>query len=223
MKISSFTEIQTLQAKKDENFANYFFKAKLKRSGDSDVTTFRKRCFKKFNSVAFNADLKEYPWEKLCGAKSVHQAAELHDKMINECLDIHAPWKTIRIRKRKVKKIELEPETLRLLRSRDEMKKKITSGDSSPSTAEQFKKVRNQCKAAVKRERTKSVIENLQKDPSVANVWRITKDILKPKSEAPKLKLKVGNDLLESEDAVAAAFIALSTSVALEIGAFANT
>lgn len=122
-------------------------------------STLRKRCFRNFDKISFTSELREQPWEKLIAASDVHEATELFTEMINVTLDNHAPYRNVHRRMGRRKKFMISDSVKSLMKKRDFLKKECKG---NPSREAEFKRTRNECTAALRRERMEQVEKSLR-------------------------------------------------------------
>ena len=107
--------------------------------------TIRKRSYKNFVVKDYLAQLKRVDWSLVYACYDVDTALNMLSSLLNEVLDIHAPWVTFQMRKGFSPWISKE--TLVLMKERDILKKEASkrsnAGFDSTEAWKQYKVIRN--------------------------------------------------------------------------------
>ena len=154
---------------------------RLERVG---VRNFKGIDFQKMNTELEALGVSTWP----CPPQGTPPDAVLDDvlSVLYPVLDKFAPVKEIRVR-RNTPALRLRPETYRILRLRDHVRKNIKEKG-------QFKALRNRAVSMVKKDRMLTAATTLQNAKNKqAAAWKLANNMLKPKSDLPLLQDTVNN------------------------------
>ena len=157
------------------------------------------------NPVCFLNDLGNVGWEIFTDMDDVDPMEEFWKIEINKCMDISAPWKSRKARK---KRFELPKEVKAAIRVENDMKKIVQlnakNGIDDVKLVEQYKKQRNYCNKLKKIAVREITGKNITSTSNVKDIWRSIGDILKPERLAkPSIKIQIGDQLIEDPRQVA--------------------
>ena len=157
------------------------------------------------NPEFFLNELRNIGWESLKDMEDVDSMVPFWNIEINKCMDISAPWKSRKVKK---KRIDLPNEVKSAIKERNEMKKKVQSnaknGIEDLKLVKQYKKHRNYCNNLVKNAVREITGKNITSASTVKDIWNSISDILRPKRLAkPSIKIQNGVHLIEDPQQVA--------------------
>ena len=129
-------------------------------------------------------------------------------KEINECMDIAAPWKS---RKLKQKRINLPKEVQSAIGVKNDLKKKVQGNEKKGvkdlKLERQYKKQRNYCTKLVKNAVRENAGKNITSASTGKEIWNSINDILKPgRLDKSSIKIQTENQLMEDPLQIAEAF-----------------
>ena len=116
-----------------------FLNLTWKRPKEKALPTW-KRSFKKFDKAMFCQDLKQAPWSVMDIFDSPDDKLYVFEELVNNCLDIHAPWTTSRGKKRRLPWIS--PEIQKAIDLRNKLCR-CFQNSSCPDVWSTYKKQRN--------------------------------------------------------------------------------
>ena len=160
------------------------------------------------NPDFFLNDLRNVGWEIFIDMEDVDPMEKFWTIEINKCMDISAPWKSRKVRK---KRIDLPNEVKSAIKERNDMKEKVQSnvknGTEDLKLVEQYKKHRNYCNNLIKKAVREITGKNITSASSVKDIWNSIGDILKPERLAkPSIKIQIGDQLIEDPLRIAETF-----------------
>ena len=150
--------------------------------------TIRKRSYKNFVEADYVREIMMLDFTDVYLCKEVNDAALVLTAKIVDVLNKHAPWTIYQERRKYTPWIT--PETLKLMKDRDELKQQA-SVSNSLELWNKFKKVRNRISNKIKQEESAYMKKKLQQysdDPS--KTWSLAKKIWIGILLAPQLSLK---------------------------------
>ena len=144
-------------------------------------------------------ELCNIEWGTIGYMKDINDMVQFWTEEINKCLDITAPWKT---RKLKKKKYVLPKEVQVLIQKRKELQKKlqtnVNSGKIDTEMEKQYKKMNNYCNKMIKKSVKEITGENISDASSVKEIWKSINIILKPENSNKKvLKIETNDRTIE--------------------------
>ena len=157
------------------------------------------------NPEFFLNELRNIGWESLKDMEDVDSMVPFWNIEINKCMDISAPWKSRKVKK---KRIDLPNEVKSAIKDRNEMKKKVQSnaknGTEDLKLVKQYKKHRNYCNNLMKNAVREITGKNITSASTVKDIWNSISDILRPERLAkPSIKIQNGVHLIEDPQQVA--------------------
>ena len=159
-----------------------------------------RRNYRKLNQQQFLDHLSLLPWWEIEEEEDVNVAAENFTSFITQALDKYAPIRKVQTNKNKRHRFKISNTTLEKCKVRDKLKKSILRNSDSqldPSTVAEYRKVRNECTALIRKEKRASYEDLLKADPSTANVWKIVNNVINPCKETNQPTNVTSNDLNE--------------------------
>ena len=151
------------------------------------------------NKSFFLNKLKNINWEVLKDMSNVNEMENFWTQEINKCLDITAPWKK---RRNKKKKHRLPIEVQNAIKKQNELKKEheinVKNGTPDATLERNFKKQRNYTNSLIKKAVREKAGKNISNESTMKQVWDSINDILKPERNAKNfLKIETKEGTLE--------------------------
>lgn len=151
------------------------------RSSTSKTPTVLKRSFKTFDQNMFNRDLAAQPWDTLAWTTDVNQMTKAFTDLFVQVLDKHAPYKLCKLQKGK-SRFKLSYECLGLMKKRDATLKTIKkSAINDPNLLKMYRSFRNRVTSLIRKERKERIAEEIERDPSSQNIWRVINQQIAPR------------------------------------------
>ena len=135
-------------------------------------TLITRRSFKKFDILSFQEDLQQLPWSVVETFDSPDDKLDTFEKLFNDCLDIHAPWKTFRSKRKS------PPWISATLRKTIEKKNRLLARfrrSSSPADWTLYKKERNQVTRLLRDSKRTYFSTLISKGTSPSYLWKAIK------------------------------------------------
>ena len=160
------------------------------------------------NQRNFLNQLKKIKWESLKDMSNVEDMVQFWTSELNKCLDITAPWKK---RKNKKKKFRLPMEVQNEIKKQKELQKKhlnnVENGKSDATLERIFKKQRNFTNSLIKKAVREKAGRNISNESTMKQVWDGINDIIRPERNAKNiLKIETENGIIEDPLQVAEKF-----------------
>ena len=160
------------------------------------------------NQRNFLNQLKKIKWESLKDMSNVEDMVQFWTSELNKCLDITAPWKE---RKKKKKKFRLPMEVQNEIKKQKELQKKhlnnVENGKSDATLERIFKKQRNFTNSLIKKAVREKAGRNISNESTMKQVWDGINDIIRPERNAKNfLKIETENGIIEDPLQVAEKF-----------------
>ena len=164
-----------------------------------------KRSMKNFTKEKWNISLARRRWEKIGQTEDVNEMAKILEEQVTEALDECAPIKEFKIRKNH--KFGLKEETIKMIKERDSVRKKIgKAGEAEKKELQtRYKKIRNAVVNKVRQDTIEFNDERIEKAGDENEIWKVVNDIIKPRSET-KWKLEENGEEIEDEEKIADIF-----------------
>jgi hypothetical protein len=176
----------------------------LKKTARKEISI-TKRCFKTFNSEAFQRDLSLQDFSSFANFENVDDMVVALEAMINCVLDFHAPFKQITLKPSFRSGLSNETKKMMKKRNRLQTKMKKLSGDEKFQMHLQYRKQRNRCVRLQKRDTINNNVKRFCEFSNPQDVWKAAKAIISPRTQTD-LQVTVGNDLIQDEASVAKVF-----------------
>ena len=135
-------------------------------------TLITRRSFKKFDISSFQEDLQQLPWSVVETFDSPDDKLDTFEKLFNDCLDIHAPWKTFRSKRKS------PPWISATLRKTIDKKNRLLARfrrSSSPADWTLYKKERNQVTRLLRDSKRTYFSTLISKGTSPSYLWKAIK------------------------------------------------
>ena len=164
------------------------------------------RNFRKFKQEDFNLDLANQPWEQLAGEVDAESSAQLFTSFVTRCLDKHAPFETKTIRTSGPRNKGLNKELRTEMSKRDHLKKLLTNpceSSNKEANMQKYRSARNRVTRMVRNDKKKKVSDEIARDSSMRNIWRVTNNITQPSRNQKPFSLKEGNQQISDERQIA--------------------
>ena len=157
----------------------------------------RKRSYKSFVSENFVEDVKSLQWFDVYATEDVNEAVQLFTSKLTNILDIHAPVKTIQLRKNYAP--WLDEQTKELMKERDSAQKKAAI-TKDPDDKRHYKNLRNTTTAQLKKAKAEwecnKVDENVTQNPR--DMWANLKSLMGWKTNGPPTQLIDNGNIVSS-------------------------
>ena len=124
------------------------------------------RSFKHFNQNMFLYDLSQVSFNPVYQCSDPDKALEIWYSIFLPVVDKHAPIRHKRVKQKKIPS-HITQEIKNLMKERDDAKHKYGKQDN------RYKKLRNKVTDELKQAKTRQTKESIERDDTVANVWRI--------------------------------------------------
>ena len=162
----------------DHNIVEY---TRFSKDPPTPSRIIRKRSYKNFVLSDFLTDLEQVDWLPVYLCADIDPAVDIFTNLINQVLDIHAPWVTYQVRKKFSPWIT--DTTLALMKQRDLAKneacKLSRDGKDSSEAWAVFKKLRNKVNNRIKFEEKKYKIEKINDSlETPAKTWITAKGFM---------------------------------------------
>ena len=179
--------------------------AKLK---DINATTRDYRKLRSNKNFFLNL-LKNINWEVLKDLSNVNEMEKFWTQEINRCLDITAPWKK---RRNKKKKHRLPSEVQNAIKKQNDLQKEhqnnVKNGTPDEILEREFKKHRNYTNNLIKKAVREKAGRNISNESTVKQVWEGINDIIKPERNTKNfLKIETIEGTVEDPLQVAEEFV----------------
>ena len=141
-----------------------------------------KRSMRNFTKTRWLDCLRYRDWSRVSSLEDVNEKTQEFTSQINAALDECAPFKKFKIRDNF--KPGLTDETKRMMRERDETRKKIatTQPEDKPAIRAKYKQLRNRCIAQIRRDTLNRNGELIAGAKNEGETWRVVNEIIKPRS-----------------------------------------
>ena len=151
------------------------------------------------NKKKFLNQLRNIKWEVLKDLSNINEMQNFFKQEINNCLDITAPWKR---RRNKKKKHRLPIEVQSAIKKQNELQKEhqnnVKNGTPDTTLERTFKKQRNYTNSLIKKAVREKAGRNITNESTMKEVWKGINDIIKPESNTKNfLKIETEEGTLE--------------------------
>ena len=140
----------------------------------------QKRSFKKFDKAMFCQDLEKAPWSVMDIFDSPDDKLYVFEELVNNCLDIHAPWTTSRGKKRRLPWIS--PTIQKAIDSRNKLCRRFKNS-SCPDVWSAYKKQRNIVTRLLRDSKKSYFMDMIIKSSSPTVLWKCLKSVHPSTSE----------------------------------------
>ena len=153
--------------------------------------------------------LTEIGWESLKDMPNVKDMVQFWTSELNKCLDVTAPWKS---RKNRKKKFRLPMEVQSAIKKQNELQKEhqknVKNGTPDTTLERTFKKQRNFTNSLIKKAVREKAGRNISNESTMKQIWDSINDIIRPERNAKNfLKIETKEGTYEDPLQVAEEFV----------------
>ena len=167
----------------------------------SVVTTSRDLRKLRRNPSYFLHELSKIEWDSCVDMNDVDVMERFWTSKINHCLNYVAPWKTRKVRQKKIclpKESQVEIKRQKNLHKRSQYK--VQNGEINFELMKELKKQNNYTNKLIKKAVREKTGKNITSESSVNEIWKSVNDVLRPESTSKTtLKIETENQTIKDQ------------------------
>ena len=157
------------------------------------------RKYKKLDIQEFKKSLASHPWENLA-KMDIHEQVETFEQYFLQTLNIYAPLKKVKIHNNFIPGLSDETKDMMKQRNKAQRKLKESTGSKKEQLLDEYRKLRNKCTSAQRKDLEKHYLEKYSGLTETADIWKASNAILCPKSQQNIILSKEGEEISDEEE-----------------------